>query len=122
MMPPDIAGMMGGAAPQPAAGGLPPEIAAMMGGGEAPVAEEEPLPGVTDGMHGGGEDALVMAIDMIQEAIDGEADQADIQVMLKAQTALQAILAKNQAETDKGLGGAVNPAAIRKQAEAGMGA
>ena len=116
MLPPDLAAMMGGGAPG-GGGGLPPDLAALMGGGGAPPMEEEaPLPGVTDGAPGGGEEALVQAIDLIQEAIDAESDQEDIQVMLQCQTKLQGVLAKNQADADKALTGSASPKAARKMA------
>ncbi len=118
MLPPDIAGMMGGA--QGGGGGLPPEIAALMGGGGAPPMEEEAPPSIVDGAHGGGEDALVMALDSLQDAIDAEADQEDIQVMLQCQAKLQAILAKNQKDADASMGGTTPPGAARKMAS-GLG-
>ena len=117
MMPPDMAG---GAPPaDPAAGGMPPDIAglmAAMGGGGAP--EEAPAPSITDGAPGGGEEALVLALDALQDAIDNEADQEDVQVMLQCQAKLQSILAKNQSEADKAMGGGASPAATRKMATA----
>jgi hypothetical protein len=118
MMPPDMAG---GAPPGEAgldSGGMPPDLMALlggaMGGGEAP-AEGGP-PSITEGTPGGGEDALVLALDALQDAIDNEADQEDIQVMLQCQAKLQSILAKNQAEADKSMGGGASPAATRKMA------
>ena len=121
MLPPD---MMGAPAPggAPQGGGDP--IAALMGamgGGGAPPAggappEEAPGPSVTDGAPGGGEDALVMAIDSLQDAIDAEADQEDIQVMLQCQSKLQGILAKNQKDADGAMGGKASPGAMRKMA------
>jgi hypothetical protein len=71
---------------------------------------------VTEGRAGGGEDALTVAIDAIQDAIDAEADQEDIQVMLQCQAKLQSILAKNQKEADAALGGSASPRAIRRMA------
>ena len=124
MMPPDIAALLGGGGGAPApggGGGLPPDLAALMGGGGAPPEGEAP-PSIVEGEHGGGEDALVVALDALQDAIDAEADQEDIQIMLKCQTQLQAILAKNQAEADAGLKGQVSPKAIRKQAPSAEGA
>jgi hypothetical protein len=100
-------------------GGDEDPIAALMaaagGAGGAPP-EEAPGPSVVDGEPGGGEDALVLAIDALQDAIDNEADQEDVQVMLKCQAQLQSILAKNQAEADKAMGGGASPAATRKMA------
>lgn len=121
MLPPDIAQQMGagGGAPPMGGGGLPPELAALMGGGQGgpPEAMEgEGPPSVVDGQHGGGEEALVQALDMLQQAIDAEADQEDIQIMLQCQTKLQAVLAKNQAEADKSMGGGASPGATRKMA------
>lgn len=126
MMPPDLAAAMGGApgaAPIPSAaspdggGSLPPDLAALLGGGGgAPNGEEPQLPGIKDGTHGGGQDALVAAIDAIQDAIDNEADQEDIQVMLQCQAKLQAILAKDQKAADSAMGGNLPPAAARKMA------
>jgi hypothetical protein len=117
MMPPDMAAM-GGPPADPAAGGMPPDMAGLLsalgGGGEAP-AEEAP-PSITEGTPGGGEEALVLALDALQDAIDNEADQEDIQVMLQCQAKLQQILAKNQAEADKAMGGGASPAAMRKMA------
>jgi hypothetical protein len=117
MLPPDMMGAAPGPAPAPGMGGDP--IAALMGamggGGEAPP-EEPGLPSVADGQPGGGEEALTLAIDAIQDAIDQEADQEDIQVMLQCQAKLQSILAKNQAEADKAMGGGASPAATRKMA------
>jgi hypothetical protein len=52
----------------------------------------------------------------IQDAIDAEADQEDIQVMLQCQAKLQSILAKNQKEADAALGGSASPRAIRRMA------
>lgn len=118
MIPPD----MMGAAPAPAAGGgMPPDMAGLMaalGGGGAPPAEAggPPAPSITDGAPGGGEEALVLALDALQDAIDNEADQEDIQIMLQCQAKLQQILAKNQAEADKAMGGGASPAAMRKMA------
>ena len=113
MIPPD---MMGAAPPAgPAPGGMPPDMAGLMGamGGPPP---EEAAPSITEGTPGGGEEALVLALDALQDAIDNEADQEDIQVMLQCQAKLQAILAKNQAEADKAMGGGASPAAMRKMA------
>ena len=117
MLPPDIAAQMGAGAPQ-GGGGLPPEIAALMGGGGAPpeAAEGEAPPSIVEGTHGGGEEALVAALDSLQDAIDAEADQEDIQVMLQCQAKLQQILAKNQAEADKSMAGNASPGATRKMA------
>jgi hypothetical protein len=118
MMPPDMAG----APPaDPAAGGMPPDLMAMLGGGAPagpPMEEGAPVggPSITDGAPGGGEDALVLALDALQDAIDNEADQEDIQIMLQCQAKLQQILAKNQAEADKAMGGGASPAAMRKMA------
>lgn len=118
MLPPDIAAQMGGPAPGAEAGGLPPDLMALLGGGGGAPPEEAPLPGIKDGAPGGGEEALTVAIDSIQEAIDAESDQEDIQVMLQCQAKLQGILAKNQADADKALGGQVSPKAVRKMAPA----
>lgn len=116
MMPPDFAAAMGGGAPGPEAGGLPPDLAALLGGGAPPEAEGEAPPSIADGAPGGGEESLVMALDALQDAIDAEADQEDIQVMLQCQAKLQSILAKNQAEADKSMGGNLSPKAARKMA------
>jgi hypothetical protein len=107
---------MGGGDP---GGGMPPDIAALLGGGGAPP-EAAPAgpPGIMDGEFGGGEEALTAALDALQAAIDAEADQEDVQVMLQCQTKLQQILAKNQSEADAGVGGSVSPKAMRKQAGA----
>ena len=117
MLPPDMLGAQApGPAPAPGMGGDP--IAALMGamgGGGAPP-EEAGLPSVKDGTPGGGEEALVLALDALQDAIDAEADQEDIQVMLQCQAKLQQILAKNQAEADKAMGGGASPSAMRKMA------
>lgn len=114
MMPPDMAAAMGAPAPAPAAGGLPPDIGALLGGGGG--AADQSLPSVADGTHGGGQEALVAAIDALQDAIDAEADQEDIQVMLQCQAKLQAILAKDQKAADSAMGGNLPPAAARKMA------
>lgn len=117
MMPPDFAAAMGGGAPAPGPeGGLPPDLAALMGGGAPPEAEGEAPPSITDGAPGGGEESLVMALDALQDAIDAEADQEDIQVMLQCQAKLQQILAKNQSEADASVGGNLSPKAARKMA------
>ena len=58
----------------------------------------------------------MLALDALQDAIDNEADQEDIQIMLQCQAKLQQILAKNQAEADKAMGGGASPAAMRKMA------
>ena len=116
MLPPDMMGAAPGPAPGPGGGGDP--IAALMGamgGGGAPPAEAG-APSITDGAPGGGEDALVLALDALQDAIDNEADQEDIQVMLQCQAKLQSILAKNQSEADKAMGGGASPSATRKMA------
>ena len=116
MLPPDMMGAAPGPAPAPGMGGDP--IAALMGamgGGGAPP-EEAAAPSITDGAPGGGEEALVLALDALQDAIDNEADQEDIQVMLQCQAKLQGILAKNQSEADKAMGGGASPAATRKMA------
>lgn len=116
MLPPDIASALGGA---PGGDALPPDIAALLGGGAPPEGAEGPaLPSIKDGAFGGGEEALTAALDALQAAIDAEADQEDIQVMLQCQAKLQQILAKNQAEADAGVGGSVSPKAMRKQAGA----
>jgi hypothetical protein len=117
MMPPDFAAAMGGGAPAPGpeAGGLPPDLAAMLGGG-APEEEAAAPPSITDGAPGAGEESLVMALDALQDAIDAEADQEDIQVMLQCQAKLQGILAKNQKDADASMGGNLAPAAARKMA------
>ena len=119
VLPPDIAAQMqGGAPPMGGGGGMPPDIGAMLAqlGGGAGAPEGEAPPSIVDGQHGGGEDALVLALDALQDAIDAEADQEDIQVMLQCQAKLQQILAKSQAEADAGMSGKVNPKAMRKQA------
>jgi hypothetical protein len=118
MMPPDMAGAGAPPADPAAGGGMPPDMAGLMallgGGGEAP-AEEGP-PSITEGTPGGGEEALTIALDSLQDAIDAEADQEDIQIMLQCQAKLQQILAKNQSEADKAMGGGASPAATRKMA------
>ena len=119
MMPPDMMGAMGAGAPPAGGGGLPPDLASLLGGGGAPA--EAPLPSITDGQHGGGQEALVTALDALQDAIDAEADQEDIQVMLQCQAKLQAILAKDQKAADSAMGGNLPPAAARKMA-GGLGA
>lgn len=126
MLPPDMAALAaGGGDPAAAGGALPPDIMALLGGGGGGEPGFTPLPGegeqappggITDGAPGGGEEALTQAIDLLQVAIDAEADQEDVQVMLQCQTKLQQILAKNQADSDAALGGKVSPKAIRKQA------
>lgn len=95
---------------------IPPDMLAMLagGGGEAPLEEEAPLPSIVDGKPGGGEDALVLALDALQDAIDAESDQEDIQIMLQCQAKLQQILAKNQSEGDQMMAGKANPRALRK--------
>lgn len=111
MMPPDMAALGGAPAPG-GAGGLPPDLAALLGGGGG----EAPLPGITEGTPGGGQEALVAAIDALQDAIDADTDQEDIQVMLQCQAKLQAILAKDQKAADAAMGGSLPPAAARKMA------
>lgn len=111
-VPPDIlAALQGGGAPAPMGGpeAIPPDMLAALGGGGEPAA-----PSITDGAPGGGEDALVLALDALQDAIDNEADQEDIQVMLQCQAKLQQILAKNQAEQDSMAGGKMSPRGLRK--------
>jgi len=96
---------------------IPPDMLAMLAGGAGaggPAPEEEPLPSIVDGEPGGGEDALVLALDALQDAIDAEADQEDIQIMLQCQAKLQQILAKNQSESDQMMAGKANPRALRK--------
>ena len=121
MLPEDIMAAMGGGGG--GGGPMPPDIAALMGGGGVPpeAAEGEAPPSITDGTPGGGEDSLVLALDALQDAIDAEADQEDIQVMLQCQAKLQAVLAKNQKDADAAMGGKVTPGAMRKQASAAMG-
>ena len=63
----------------------------------------------------------MQAIDLIQEAIDAEADQEDIQVLLQCQTKLQQILAKNQSEADSMMQGKMSPRGMRRAAGAGRG-
>jgi len=121
MLPPDIMAAMGGGG---GGGAMPPDIAALMGGGGGapPMApEEEGPPSIVEGEPGGGEDSLVIALDALQDAIDAEADQEDIQVMLQCQAKLQGVLAKNQKDADAAMGGKVTPGAMRKQASAAMG-
>lgn len=117
MMPPDLSAMIGAGAPA-GGGGMPPDLSQLMGGGAAPAPTPGDQPGasVRDGSHGGGQDALVNAIDSLQDAIDNEADQEDIQVMLQCQAKLQAILAKDQKAADSAMGGNLPPAAARKMA------
>lgn len=124
MMPPDLSQMISGGAPgaAPAGGGMPPDLSQLMGGGAAPPAPgDQTGASITDGQHGGGQDALVNAINSLQDAIDNEADQEDIQVMLQCQAKLQAILAKDQKAADSAMGGNLPPAAARKMA-GGLGA
>lgn len=118
MLPEDMMAAMGGGggAPAPPAGPIPADMMAALGGGAAPVG-----PSVVEGTPGGGEDPLIVAIDAIQAAIDAEADQEDIQVMLKCQTQLQSILAKNQADADSALQGKTTPKSVRKMAPSGGG-
>jgi len=120
MIPPDMQAMLGGGGAPAGPAGIPPELAALMGGGEAPP-EEAAGPSVVDGQPGGGVDALTMAIDAIQDAIDAEADQEDIQVMLKCQQQLQSILAKNQKEADGMMQGKMSPRGTRQAAAAAGG-
>jgi hypothetical protein len=118
MMPPDMSAAMGGGAPAPGGAGgagLPPDLAALLGGGGGGAPAEAP-PSITDGQHGGGQESLVAALDSLQDAIDAEADQEDIQVMLQCQAKLQAILAKDQKAADSAMGGNLPPAAARKMA------
>ncbi len=120
MLPPDMMQDPTMAPPGPpgmGGGGLPPDLGALLGG-SAPPAEAPPAEpaGITEGTPGGGEEALTEALDLLQVAIDAEADQEDVQVMLACQTKLQGILAKNQADADAAMGGKVNPKAMRKQA------
>jgi hypothetical protein len=122
MLPPDLMAQLqggGGGAPAgpggPGGGGIPPELLAALQGGDQ-GGDQAPLPGVKDGSHGGGEDALTRAIDALQEAIDAEADQADIQIMLQCQTKLQGVLANNQKDADSMMGGKMTPGATRKAA------
>lgn len=124
-VPPDMmAALMGGGGAPPAGGppmggpeSIPPDMMAMLAGGAGaggPAPEEEALPSIVDGEPGGGEDALVLALDALQDAIDAEADQEDIQIMLQCQAKLQQILAKNQSESDQMMAGKANPRALRK--------
>ena len=120
-VPPDmLAALQGGGAPAAGPMGgpesIPPDMMALLGGGGAapPPEGEAPLPSITDGAPGGGEDALVLALDALQDAIDAESDQEDIQVMLQCQAKLQQILAKNQSEGDQMMAGKMNPRALRK--------
>lgn len=124
MFPPDMqAALMGGAAPQPGAGGpMPQDIAALLGGGGPPEGMEgegdagPPLP--SQGAPGGGQDSLEQAIALLDDAIQAEADQEDQNVMRQCSAKLQAILAKNQKEEDAMLSGKSSPSGIRKQAAA----
>ena len=112
MLPEDLMGMLGGGGGAgPAPGGLPPDLMGML-----PQPEEPGRPSVAEGAPGGGEEALTQAIDLIQAAIDAEADQEDIQVMLKCQQQLQGVLAKNQKEADSAMGGKLTPRTMRKAA------
>ncbi len=106
---------MGPGGPMGGPEAIPPDMLAALGGG-AP--EEEGRPSVVEGTPGGGEDPLTEAIDLIQEAIDAEADQEDIQTMLQCQAKLQQILAKNQAENDSMMQGKSSPRGLRKAAGA----
>jgi hypothetical protein len=110
-VPPDIMALLQGggapAGPDPSGGGIPPEIMDA-------VSQASPRPSVADGAPGAGEDPLTEAIDLIQEAIDAEADQEDIQTMLQCQAKLQSILAKNQSESDGMMQGKASPRGIRR--------
>lgn len=117
-VPPDLMALLGGGGAPPAGmggeGPMPEDLASLFAGAGAPP--EEPLPSIVDGEPGGGEDPLIAAIDLIQEAIDAESDQEDVQVMLQCQSKLQGILAKNQKEADGLMQGKAAPGAVRKAA------
>ena len=118
-MPPEMMELLqgGGGGGDPAmmaAGGGDPIAALLAGAGGGAPAPEAGRPSVAEGAPGGGADPLIAAIDLIQEAIDAEADQEDVQIMLQCQAKLQQILAKNQSEGDQMLQGKLSPRGMRK--------
>jgi hypothetical protein len=110
MLPPDMQG------PPAGGGGGDPIAALLAGAGAGGGGGTPPLP--TEGTHGGGGSSLEQAIALLDQAVAEEADQEDQNVMRQCSAKLQQILAKDQAAQDAGLGGSVNPKAIRKQAGA----
>jgi hypothetical protein len=98
---------------------IPPDILAALGGGggEGMPMEEAPPEG---GLHGGAvapgdpEEAYRTALDALEMGIKADTDDARINVMMKAGTAIQGSLASSQKGMDGMLGGKMDPAMMRQ--------
>lgn len=129
-LPPDLLAALqgggGGAPPMGPEGGMPmggpqdipPEmLAALGGGGGMPPMEEEAPEG---GLHGGAvapgdpEEAYRGALDALEAGIKSDTDEARINVMMKAGTAIQGALASSQKGVDGMLAGKMDPAMMRQ--------
>lgn len=136
MFPPDMqAALMGGAAPQPAAGGLPPDMMAALGGagpeGMAPPEEAAPDMDPEEAYRiafDSTDDPMTLinwSVEMARKAAQMEEDPEDTLKIEKATTALAQYLADLQKEGDGLLQGKATPKALRRAAgslsEAGGG-
>lgn len=107
---PGPAGPGPGPAPGPpgAGGGLPPDLAAALGIGGAPPGAPggAPTPSPVD--------IVQQMLDLSQTYLQAEQDQEDLLAMQKIGTELQQLLAKDQQDADKMMGGQATPRAMRK--------
>jgi hypothetical protein len=88
---------------------MPPDLAAALGIGGAP-------PGAPGGAQPQASpvDIVSQMIDLTQQYLQAEQDQEDLLAMQKIGTELQALLAKDQQDADKMMGGQATPRAMRK--------
>jgi len=117
-----LSALMGGAAPQPAAGGgIPPDLlaAAEQMATEATNAEMGPPDAQPEGSlygsaGGANTEALRGALDMLKEYAEAEDDEMHIQTVLKCLATLQKILVEEQQGQDGLLQGKADPRALRQ--------
>lgn len=128
MLPPELMAAMqgGGGAPPPGpqGGQLPPELLAMLqqpdGGGvpQGPPQPEQAPPG--GALHAGGVaegDPVAFyqqGLDALEQGAKSDNDEQRINVVMKAMTAIQGLLASGQKAQDAGIGGQMDPAAMRQ--------
>lgn len=110
--------LQGGGAPQQ--GGDLPASPGEAEAQAAPAPSGAGSPGGAPFYGGGGVgdnvDALRAALDALQEYASGEDDEKNIQTVLKCVTALQGILAEEEAMFDGAMGGKADPRALRRLA------